>query len=120
MEFGKMTSLAVLVAGALSASASAQSIVDGDTFRLNGTVYRLWGIDAPETAQVCLDGWKAGIEATNALRNILGNQVVVCEPRDTDRFKRTVAVCRAEGKDIGAAMVTPEWLTPSQSSVPIT
>jgi len=29
----------------------AQTVTDGDTIKLDGTTYRLWGIDAPETKQ---------------------------------------------------------------------
>jgi hypothetical protein len=46
--------------------ASAQTVVDGDTIKLAGTTYRLWGIDAPESKQSCAAGWPAGQEATKA------------------------------------------------------
>src|SRR5258706_2172816 len=29
------------------------SVIDGDTLEIHGTRVRLWGIDAPESAQVC-------------------------------------------------------------------
>ena len=71
-----------------------------------GTTYRLWGIDAPETKQACADGWPAGVEATKYIRELIAGREVVCEPRTTDRYGRTVALCRADGVDIGAAMVS--------------
>lgn len=40
----------VVIAG----SAAAQTVVDGDTIKLNGTTWRLRGIDAPEFHQSCL------------------------------------------------------------------
>jgi endonuclease YncB( thermonuclease family) len=99
---------AVLLAtlGLLSSRASGQTVVDGDTIKLKGTTYRLWGIDAPEVAQPCLDGWMGGVEATKALAALIRNHTVTCEGRETDRFRRTVAVCRADGEDLGAAMVS--------------
>ena len=35
----------------LAVPAAAQTATDGDTIRLNGTTWRLWGIDAPELRQ---------------------------------------------------------------------
>ena len=53
-----------LVSLAIVCPASAQTVTDGDTIKLGGTTYRLWGIDAAETHQTCADGWPAGREAT--------------------------------------------------------
>ena len=33
--------------------AGQASVVDGDTLEIHGTRIRLWGIDAPETTQLC-------------------------------------------------------------------
>ena len=85
--------------------AAAQTITDGDTLKLNGTTYRLWGIDAPETKQACPDGWPAGRLAATHLQSLIAGRNVICERRDTDRYGRTVAVCRAGGEDLGAIMV---------------
>jgi endonuclease YncB( thermonuclease family) len=37
-----------LVVMALAVPAGAQTVVDGDTIKLNNTTHRLYGIDAPE------------------------------------------------------------------------
>lgn len=74
---------------------TAQTITDGDTLKLNGTTYRLWGIDAPETKQDWPDGWPAGRMATTRLLAHIQGKTVVCEKKDTDRYGRTVAICRA-------------------------
>lgn len=88
-----------------AAPATAQIVVDGDTIKLDGTTYRLWGIDAAETFQVCADGWAAGTKATAYLLELMKSKRVVCEPKTADRYGRTVAICRADGQDLGAAMV---------------
>jgi hypothetical protein len=102
--------LGFLVLGVLLASltlpASAQTVVDGDTIDLNGTRWRLWGIDAPETRQSCADGWPAGLKATAAMRKLTEGRAVVCEFRGHDRYKRSIGLCRAGGKDLGAEMVS--------------
>ena len=33
----------------LAMPAAAQTVVDGDTIKLDGTTFRIWGIDAAET-----------------------------------------------------------------------
>lgn len=99
-----MRLLLVLIALATSTPAAAQTVVDGDTVRLNGTTYRLWGIDAPEKQQLCRDGWAAGAEAASFLQSITRNGFE-CEPKTRDRYGRTVAVCRVGQEDIGAIMV---------------
>lgn len=80
-------------------------VIDGDTIKFNGTTYRLHGIDAPELRQDCL-GWPAGALAKTALELMTQGRKIECEPRTTDRYGRTVALCRADGMDIGAAMVS--------------
>ena len=63
----------------------AQTITDGDTLKLKGITYRLWGIDAPETKQDCPDGWAAGRLATTHLQSLISGRNVICERKDTDR-----------------------------------
>lgn len=88
-----------------SAQTSAQTVTDGDTIKFNGTTYRLWGIDAPETKQWCGD-YPAGFLATATLETLVkGRGTVICEPKDVDRYGRTVAICRVDGRDLGKAMV---------------
>lgn len=98
-------SLVLAAALALSVPAAAQTITDGDTLRMDGKTYRLWGIDAPETKQDCPDGWPAGRLATTKLLTLIQGKAVVCQEKDRDRYGRTVAICRAGGEDLGAIMV---------------
>ena len=108
---GMMTPSALLrcVAGAAAllatAAAAAQTAVDGDTLRMDGKTYRLWGIDAPESAQTCRDGWQAGRMATTRLEALMAGKSVQCQERGVDRRGRTIAVCHAGGQDIGERMV---------------
>ena len=78
--------------------------IDGDTIRLNGTTYRLHGIDAAESRQWCGD-YPAGAIATGMLAAMIRDRDVVCEPKTKDRYGRVVAICRADGQDLGKAMV---------------
>lgn len=89
----------------LSLPAAAQSITDGDTFRQSGVTYRIWGIDAPELAQTCPDGWPAGRFAATRLQALTVGRAITCQEKDRDRYGRTVAICRVSGDDLGAILV---------------
>jgi endonuclease YncB( thermonuclease family) len=85
------------------------SVTDGDTVVIHGTRIRLFGIDAPESAQLCQDAagkdYRCGQRAALALADRIGEATISCEPRDTDRYGRTVAVCRKGTEDLNAWMV---------------
>ncbi len=72
---------------------------------LSRAIYRLWGIDAPETTQNCRDGCPAGRLAATQLQTLIKGREIACKAKDTDRYGRTVAICRAGGEDLGALMV---------------
>jgi endonuclease YncB( thermonuclease family) len=78
------------------------SVIDGDTLEVRGTRIRLHSIDAPESAQVCKDAdgkdYRCGQTAALAISDHIGKRFVTCDPRDTDRYGRVVAVCRADAR----------------------
>src|SRR5271156_1790051 len=84
------------------------SIIDGDTLEIHGTRIRLWGIDAPESSQLCRDDdsklYRCGAQAANALHNFIARRPVICVPLNLDQYGRTVATCSVNGVDIG------DWL----------
>lgn len=103
-----LSTLVVLSSPALA----AVEIVDGDTLRVDGERVRLWGIDAPERAQLCRIAGRdepIGREATEALRSILARGELRCETKDRDRYGRTVADCRAGQVSVSDAMVRSGW-----------
>jgi endonuclease YncB( thermonuclease family) len=88
------------------------SVIDGDTLELHGARIRLQAIDAPEARQNChVDGrlWPCGRRAAYALADLIGTRTVTCRWRETDRYRRPVALCEAGGADVGAWMVQQGW-----------
>jgi endonuclease YncB( thermonuclease family) len=107
-------SVSIVATGAGSALAvepivGRASVTDGDTVVIRDIRIRLHGIDAPESAQTCQDAtgkdYRCGQAAALALSDRIGQSPISCEPRDTDRYGRTVAVCRKGGEDLNAWMV---------------
>src|SRR3979490_1669642 len=84
------------------------SVVDGDTLDIHGTRIRLWGVDAPESSQLCRGAdsnlYRCGAKAANDLDSFIARRPVNCTPVAADQYGRTVATCSVAGADIG------EWL----------
>ena len=96
--------IASLVASRLPAWADTLAgraeVIDGDTIAIAGVEprIRLYGIDAPEGQQTCLDpgGGRClcGSRAADPLASLIGrNGRVTCEEQDRDRHGRIVALC---------------------------
>lgn len=88
------------------------SVIDGDTLDIHGQRIRLHGIDAPESQQSCIkDGklWRCGQAAALALSDWLGSATVTCRQTDVDRYKRVVARCAKDGRDVADYLVSEGW-----------
>ena len=85
------------------------SVIDGDTLDISGARIRLHGIDAPESGQLCQDragkAYRCGQAAALALADRIGSTPVSCDPRDTDKYGRTIAVCRKGAEDLNGWLV---------------
>jgi endonuclease YncB( thermonuclease family) len=103
----------------LSMTATTISVVDGDTVRANGQVYRLVGFDTPEFGSLarCERERKLADTATNRLRQLIANgqsalEPVRCScPPGTEGTRacnhgRLCAVLRAEGRDVGPILIS--------------
>ena len=58
--------MALVALAAVATPVAAQTVTAGDTINLNGTTYRLWGIEAPESRQWCGE-YPAGLISTAML-----------------------------------------------------
>lgn len=85
-------------------------VLDADTIEVAGQRLRLYGIDAPETDQMCRDGqgrpWACGRWATAEARAVLRGARLSCSAIRQDRFGRTIARCDLpSGADLGGVLV---------------
>lgn len=118
MRFVRFVFLALILTAASPTWASEPirgtvSVIDGDTVEISGERIRLYGIDAPESRQNCTkDGqpWRCGQDAAFAVADKIGLNPIECERKGKpDRYGRTVAVCRLNGEDLNAWMVSQGW-----------
>jgi endonuclease YncB( thermonuclease family) len=106
--------LAWLLMAASTAVTGTARVIDGDTLRVGEVRVRLSGVDAPELSQRCgPDGRKVacGAMAADWLRRRIEGRSIACERVDTDRYGRSVAVCRLGEEDIAAVLVEAGWAT---------
>ena len=93
------------------------AVTDGDTFRLDRTIYRLDGIDAPEIDQTCLDQggevWPCGVAARDRLSAYIGSRAVRCDDKGLDPASkhRRIGICSIEGETatLNAWLVREGW-----------
>jgi endonuclease YncB( thermonuclease family) len=94
--------LAALIVVPVSAAAADNlagqaSVIDGDTLEIHGTRIRLWGIDAPESSQLCRGEdslqYRCGAKAANDLDAFIARRSLNCIPVSLDQYGRTVATC---------------------------
>lgn len=104
---GASTAPKPTVPGRMEFSGTA-SVIDGDTLDIRGNRIRLYGVDAPESAQSCRNAsgaeYRCGQQVALKLSDFINRRPVVCQSRGTDRYGRTVAVCKVGGVDLN------EWL----------
>jgi endonuclease YncB( thermonuclease family) len=96
------------------------SVIDGDTLEIHGVRIRLWGVDAPESSQLCRGEdslqYRCGAQAANDLDTFIARGLVSCLPISLDRYGRTLATCYVGGVDLadwlvrnGLALDWPEY-----------
>lgn len=98
------------------------SVIDGDTIEIHGERIRLFGIDAIEAHQTCTlptgAKWRCGGDAAKALAGHLAQKPTSCAVRGTDRYKRSVAVCRtADSGGRRERLAGAQWLGDGISDV---
>lgn len=84
-------------------------VVDGDTFWLEGTKYRIADIDTPEVSNFGCPAEKAlGDRATTRLAALLSAGPFALEPyeRDEDRYGRKLRIVTRDGASLGAQLVS--------------
>ncbi len=83
-------------------------VIDGDTIHIGKLKYRFFGIDAPETKQICEKDnikIKCGVIAKNVLKNKIGDKIPECIVKDKDRYQRLVAECFIGKESLSKFMV---------------
>ncbi|MBB44892.1 MAG: hypothetical protein CMM43_02145 [Rhodospirillaceae bacterium] len=87
------------------------NVISGDTISLNGVVYKLEGIKAPNSRQKCKKGslpWLCGAAAKQLLSQTIHGITLTC------RIKREGSVrCDIQGHDLANIIAKAGWAVPT-------
>ena len=81
-------------------------VVDGDTVRLGEERIRIIGLDAPEMRGQCRKERRLAIRARDRLEALLAtDDVEILRSARTDKYRRTLAIIRADGVDVARVLI---------------
>ncbi len=119
-RIGVMAGL-MLAMGLVGASTAVQAqqikgrpmVTSGDSLSIGRDDVRLSGIDAPEMDQYCENEfgrpYQCGVQAMDALRELIGRNDVVCVREGADGEDRMVGTCYAGDMNLNTRMVRTGW-----------
>lgn len=84
-------------------------VSDGDSISIGPTRIRLFGIDAPESEQMCKragSDWACGQAASDNLKRLVDGRDLRCDPTGTDQYGRVLARCYLGARDINREQVS--------------
>ncbi len=89
------------------------SAIRANVFYINGRYVRLYGVDAPDTDQVCSDSngsaYNCGEEAISWIRGWIDQNIIDCYLLKVEPNGTNSAICIWGEYDIGAALVGAGW-----------
>lgn len=88
-------------------------ILSGETLQVDGKIFRLRGIDAPELGQICTNksgkSFDCGRISATGMMDLTAGTTVHCEPINSNEISPILAVCKAAGYDLSEGMVYTGW-----------
>ena len=90
-------------------SNGAGTALEGDLVSINGNAVKLWGIDAPDLGQMCIDQfgkeYDCALAAKNILSSYIGKKQITCYIRGKNSHGQQIGTCGIDGLDLGALMI---------------
>ena len=96
-----------------SISGIADSVQSGYLFKMGDHFIKLYGLDAPDPKQKCLDArgsrYDCGKQAKMMLERLIQGRNLTCQIAGGDFRENFIATCQLRNTDIGVAMVSAGW-----------
>ena len=101
-------------------SGRVRAVQSGYLFQIEGSFIKLYGVDAPDPWQTCLDAhgqtYTCGRTAKQWLERLILNKHLTCKAVGTDGKGNYIATCNIGGYDVGAAMTAVGWAVADRRS----
>ena len=96
-------------ATAADAPTQVVRVIDGDTVEIDGRLVQIYGVDAPELGQICMNNdspWYCGLSAAFDLRKLISIEKnnLVCTPWGGES-ETPSAVCKAGEIDVASRLI---------------
>ncbi|MGI9451148.1 MAG: thermonuclease family protein [Geminicoccaceae bacterium] len=95
-------------------------VIDGDTIEIRGERIRLFAVDTPEIGQPWWteddEHQDAGSLAKEALEKLVKGRRLSVRVLREDQYRRSIAIVKVDGRDVGRALVTCGWAFASPGS----
>lgn len=90
---------------ATAALAADLVVIDGDTVRMGEERIRIIGIDTAELRCRCPTECRLAAAAKDRLGTLLASGYVTVDRKGRDKYRRTLAIIRVVGQDVGEVLI---------------
>ena len=104
-------------------NAKVTEVRSGYLFKMGPHFVKLYGIDAPDPAQTCLDKrgstYKCGKKSKKMLERLILGRTISCQIAGGDYSGNYIATCKTRGVDVGASLLTAGWAVADRATTSV-
>lgn len=104
-------------------SGQVSAVRSGYLFQIGRHFVKLYGIDAPDPAQSCVDKrgewYNCGRKSKMMLERLILGKRLICQVAGGDYKGNFIATCKLRDVDVGASMLTAGWAVADRTATPV-
>ena len=106
-----------------SIRAEVTEVRSGYLFKMGSHFVKLYGIDAPDPIQSCLDKrgatYKCGRKSKRMLERLILGKTITCQIAGGDYNGNYIATCKTRGVDVGASLLSAGWAVADRATTTV-
>jgi len=103
--------------------AEVTEVRSGYLFKMGSHFVKLYGIDAPDPAQSCLnkrgETYRCGKRSKKMLERLILGKTISCQIAGGDYRGNYIATCKTQGVDVGASLLTAGWAVADRATTTV-